>query len=238
MYTDNIAIVLLFACSCVHAMDLEMVTIKPKRFEKIPLELQMHNWPADVLAKIADNIIDLTIHEYEKTKECIDQKKYQKYNLNKLLLGIECAQEFHQLQKMCQHKIGNKKFLAQELFSLPREQQEIIIRMANRSMIKSFAGGNVGINDFNKLMAIENKNLRKGLKLDTLIHEEIPIYVILGGFSMILQWFPMLMIIPKLDEASYREVVAMYVSLGLVFGGAVLIMIFAPSYDKAVFYQG
>ena len=219
-------------------MDLEMVTVKPKKFEKIPFELQMHNWPSDVLAKIVDNIIDLTIHEYEKTKECIDQKKYQKYSLNKLLLGIECAQEFYQLQKMCQYKIGDKEFLAHELFSLPREQQEIIIRMANRSMVKSLGGSNIGIDDFNKLKAIENENLKKGLKLKTQIHGEMPLYGILVGYAMILQWPLMMIMMPKPGEASYGERVAVYVSMCAFLSSFVLIMIFAPFYDKAVFYQG
>jgi hypothetical protein len=232
-------ILFLLNITCISAMDLEMVTIKPKRFEKIPFELQIYNWPSDILAKIADNIIDLTIHEYEKTKECIDQKKYQKYSLNKLLLGIECAQEFHQLQKICQHEIGDKKFLVQELLILPRHEREVFMRMASRSMVKSLAGSNIGIDDFNKIKAIENENLKKGLKLKMLIHGEMPLYGLLVGYAMILQWVPMVIIVPtKFSEASDGERLAMYASFGAMFGGFALIMISAPIGCKAVFYQG
>ena len=93
------AIVILFVIPYVYAMDLDIVCIKPKRFKTLPLELQ---------SKIVENIIDLTVHEHEKTKECIDQKKWKKFNVSELLLGVKCAQGFQSLQKTCQKEIGCK----------------------------------------------------------------------------------------------------------------------------------
>ena len=160
-----ISYVILFLIPYAHAMDLEMVHIKPKKFEKLLLAAQVSYLPLELRAKVAENIIDLTIHEYEKTKECIDQEKWKKYNLNELLLGIECAQEFHTLQKMCQHKIGGKKFLAQELFALPCNQRDVFMRMANRSCFKMEVEGNVALADYNIIRTMENEHITKGLKL-------------------------------------------------------------------------
>ena len=181
----------MFLCvmSRVYAMDLEMVRIKPKKFEKLPLELHIKNWPMELQQKVAENIIDLTIYEYEKTKECIDQEKWKKYNLNELLLAVECAQEFHTLQKMCQHKIGGKKFLAQELFALPRNQRDVFMRMANRSCFKMDVEGNVSLADYSIIRTMENEHITRGLVLSVLKGNKIFAYMdrigplaVVGGF--------------------------------------------------------
>lgn len=192
-------LIFFLSVTCACAMDLTMVTFKPKRrFEKRSLVLQISNLPVELQSKVFKNIIYLTIHEYEKTKKCIDAIELNKYNLNKLLLGIECAQEFHQLQKMCQREIGDKKFLAQELLILPCHEREVFIRMANRSKIRSFIASNIGGNDFKKLVIMKNENIKKGLRLKTrTTRNEMLLYFIIGSTAMMLQWFPMVMIFSK-----------------------------------------
>ena len=120
-------------------------------------------------------------------------------------MGIKLLQEFHQLQKMCQSEIGDKKFLAQELLILPCHEREVFIRMANRSRIRSFIASNIEGNDFKKLVIMKNENIKKGLRLKTGRRDEMLLYFIIGSTAMMLQWFPMVMIF-SFSKANFVKV--------------------------------
>lgn len=158
---------------------MDMVT-RPKCFiNELPLEVQN---------KIIKNVFDLMITEDEYVKASFDQKKLEKHHLRiPMTLGITYAQEFHQLQKICQKEIGGKKFLPQELFILPCNERDIFIRMAeraNRSGIRLEFEGNISRNDLKTLMAIEDKNIKKGLELKVSRGGEV-YYIAIGGMIML-----------------------------------------------------
>ncbi len=230
-----ISTLFLFTVTCSYAMDLTMVTIKPKRrfdsqiyqqknyIDKLPLELQ---------GKIIKDVFNLIIFEDDKSKKHTDQHQLEEYVLHiPLILGIKCAQGFYQLQKMCQDEIGSKRFLAQELFVLPRKHQDIFIRMANPSKIRSFIGINIGRDDFMELMAIENKSIKKGLQLHTVIKGEMLVYCIFGTLTMMLLCPPMMMILPEFSKANFVERVAIRISKWSFLSSWPLLLICGFFYD-------
>lgn len=79
-----------------------------------------------------------------------------------LLLGVKFAHEFLKVQKICAREIGNKKFLAQELFVLPRKEREAFIRMAKHSF---FASGNIRPDDYEIIKKMSQEDIKKGLNL-------------------------------------------------------------------------
>ena len=114
-----------------HAMDLPTLSLVSSALcddceEPIVLRRSQENYidelPLELQGKIIKDFFNLIISEDKKSKKCTDQRQLEEHTLHvPVFLGVKCAQEFYQLQKMCQHKIGNKRFLAQELFALPRE---------------------------------------------------------------------------------------------------------------------
>jgi len=122
-------------------------------FDELPLELH---------SRIVKNIFDLTLHKDEDCKEYIDQEKLEKYVPNMpLFLGIKLAHEFSQFQKICQYKIGFKKFNARQLFVLPHRQRDLFIRLGNHSI---FQEGDMYVDDYKILVGMSN-DIKKGLRL-------------------------------------------------------------------------
>src|SRR5260221_4168738 len=151
-----VIIISLFLAPYAYAMDLE-VQKKENPFNMLPLELR---------GRIIKDVFNLIIYEDKKVKTCIDQKKLGKYALRMpIWLGIECIQEFRELQKICQKRIGNKTFLPHQLFCLDRKYREIFIRMANRSGVRQEFEGNLDEADFKGIMAMEDKDIKKDLSL-------------------------------------------------------------------------
>lgn len=182
----NIAIIFLYFVPCVYAMDLEIVQKRENCFDKLPLELH---------GKVIKNIFSLIIREDEQVEICIDQKKLKKYRLQhvQILLGIEYAQQYYLVQKACQNKIGDKTFLAPELFVLPREQRDVFIRIANRGFFVSVSEGDLSGDDYKILEAMKNENTKKGLTLRLLEGNKITSYTRATGaggiyLSFLLVW--------------------------------------------------
>lgn len=242
-----ITTIFLFIVSCACAMDPTMVMYTPKKrfdtqitqkknyIDELPLELQ---------GKIIKDVFNLVIHEDDKSKKRIDQEKLSEYVLHiPLILGIKCAQEFCQFQKMCQDEIGGKSFLAQELYCLPREPRDIFVRMANRSKIKLFIEGNIDDDDFENLVAMKNEDIKKGLKLATVRKGKKLLYCIYGAICMSFQWFPMVMMLPEYDKQNSVERVAMRISMFSFAISLPLLLICGCFYDQGKgveerFYRG
>ncbi len=170
-----IAVVFFFFIPSICAMDLEAVTTKPKKSEKFLLVSEMHKvLLCELQRKVFGNIIDITIYEYEKTKECIDhQEIWQKLDVKFLSLQIGYAQK---LQKICQDRIGGKKFLAHDLFFLPYQQQDVFIKIANHGFLEYLSEGDLSDDDYKILETMENENIKKGLTLRLLQGNKITSY--------------------------------------------------------------
>ena len=175
--------IFLFFIPCVHAMD--------NPFNMLPLELH---------GRIIKTVLNLIIHEDNRSRKATDQKKLKKHHLHMpIALGIQFTQEFSQLQKICQKEIGRKKFLAQELFILPREQKDVFVRMANRSNFRTDFEGNIDNADLMTLIAIEDENIKKGLDLH--VAKGGKCYYV-GMITMIMLCSPFL-IMPIFDPTNY-----------------------------------
>lgn len=158
----------------IYSMDVTMVSSKRRSFEKMPSELQIHNWPLELQGKLIKNVFNLIVFEDDRSKKHIDQKKLKKYVLQvPLLLGAQCAQEFYQLQQLCKNEIGGKKFLAQELFGLSRQKKDILICVANRFYLTRCLNGDISLADYKTLMPINNKHVALGLELLIVHHDEV-----------------------------------------------------------------
>src|SRR4030095_13573230 len=123
----------------------------------------MDSLPIELHSKIIKSIFNCVIHQYEASKKDIDQKKLEAYVLKTPIeLGVKFVNEFDYLQTLCQSKIGNKQFLARQLFVLSREERDIFIGIANRSV---FLKGNVSEQDYKILQMTAKKDILKGLTL-------------------------------------------------------------------------
>ncbi len=190
----------LFSIPCVHAMDLE-VQKKENLFDELPLELH---------TKIIKTIFSLIIREDDDSdehreainkcfnriipREHIDQKKLDQYVLYiPIPLGVALTYKFHQLQEMCQNEIGGKKLGARELFVLPREQQDVFIRMASRGFLKRVSEGDLSTDDYKVLEVMKDEGIKKGLKLKLLHGNKTVSYMrpigILGMYSAFVSLF-------------------------------------------------
>ena len=177
---------------CAHAMDLELYK-RENPFNMLPLELR---------GRIIKDVFNLIIHEDKKVKSCIDQEKLEKYVLRvPTWLGIQCIQEFRQLQEICQNKIGDKTMLPHQLFVLDRKYRDIFIRMANRSWLSELEG-NIDRDDLKKLMAIEDKDIKKGLVLKVSRGEIYKYIYLLGAIGVVAGIFVIYAAFPSYDQWS------------------------------------
>jgi len=123
----------------------------------------MDSLPIELHSKIIKNIFKCVICQHEASKKDIDQKTLEAYILTiPIELGVKFVNEFDYLQTLCQSRIGDKQFLARQLFILPQKERAVFIRMRNRSMLLK---GNVSEHDYKTLKMMENKDVLKGLKL-------------------------------------------------------------------------
>jgi hypothetical protein len=166
---NHIATILFFFVTCAHAMDLSLFFTHNSSYddfkEPIVLQRSYENY-VDELAfelqgKIVKDMFNFVVHQNKKSKKYIDQKKLEKYILHiPILLGIKFVDELSQWQKICQNKIGNRKLIAQDLFSLPNKERDVFMRVANRSL---FRAGDIDGDDFRIIVDMTNKNVRRGL---------------------------------------------------------------------------
>jgi hypothetical protein len=135
--------------------------------EPIVLQRSQENYiyelPLELQGKIVKDMFNFVVHEYENSKKCVDQKKLEKYILSiPILLGIKFVDELCQWQRVCWNKIGNKQFVAQQLFVLPRQAKDVFTRLAERS---SFDEYDICANDYKIITEMSNKEITKGLCL-------------------------------------------------------------------------
>lgn len=165
-------IAIIFFASYSHAMDLPTLSLMSSALcddieEPIVLRRSQENYidklPLELQGKIIKDFFNLIISEDKKSQKCTDQKQLEEHTLHvSVFLGVKCAQEFYQLQKMCQHKIGRKRFLAQELFVLLREQRDVFIRISDHSL---FYEGDICADDYKIITEMASENIKKGLVL-------------------------------------------------------------------------
>jgi len=230
MHLQYIITSFLFTMSCACAMDLQMVTFKAKKKENF-----FNILPSELRNRITEDVFHFIIDEDEDLKKCFDCRKWEQHVLHvPLLLGMKFIQEFYQLQRMCQREIGFKKFSARQLFVLPREQKDIFIRMAKRSEVKSFIEGNIDVNDFKTLMAVENEDIKKGLKLLTYHKGKVWLYTLFGLVVAIFQFFPMVLILPQFGRGNIVEKAIGYASAVSCFSGIFLLPILMYFTDDKV----
>lgn len=123
----------------------------------------MDSLPIELHGIIIKNLFSCVIYNDEELKKDIDQKKLEAYVLKTPIeLGVKFVNEFDCLQTLCQSRIGNKQFLARQLFVLSREERDVFIGIANRSV---FLSGNIGEQDYSVLKKMHNQDLIKGLRL-------------------------------------------------------------------------
>jgi hypothetical protein len=213
-----IVTVLLFFIPCAHAMELE-VQKRENPFNMLPLELR---------GRIIKDVFNLIIHEDKRVKPCVDQKKLEEHTLKvPMFLGLQCIQEFRELQKICQNKIGNKTMRPDLLFVMDRKYRDIFIRMANRSGFRSEFEGNVSRDDFKAIMAMENNDIKKGLKLRASIGGRA-YYGAMVGMVMLFQFFVLMPFFPnKRSESTWVHDVMSKISLGCALISPLIIFISA-----------
>jgi len=173
------AIVLLFSVTCAHAMEIGIASTLRNRqgnkdiffkesiiqnngyFDTLPLEVQ---------GKIIKTILNLVLDKNQDSKKHSNQKIVQDFGLGiPILLGVKFCNEFYQMQKICAWEIGGKKFLAQELFVLPRQEKEVFIRMAHYPML---ASGNIRFDDYVIIEKMSQNDIKKGLRLKVNLIDE------------------------------------------------------------------
>lgn len=180
---------------CAHAMDLELHK-RENPFNMLPLELR---------GRIIKDVFNLIIHEDEQDRLSFDQKKLNEHALRMpIFLGVRCIQEFYDLQKL-KNKADKKQLSTHQIFTLPCSQRNAFIRMAEgRNWIMADIEGNVSIDDFKELMAIEDNDIKKGLVLKTSRGEAYRYILFFGligmGFGMPLFMF---LTFPEYDQWNF-----------------------------------
>jgi len=129
----------------------------------VPRKCYFDKLPLEVRGKIARTLFNVVIDQDAQVKKNIDQKKLKKYPLTMPTLSAICfAHDFCEMKKVCQSEIGGKKFLASALIVLPKQQRDAFARMANDS---GLIFGNIRVDDYKIIEAMENKNIKNGLCL-------------------------------------------------------------------------
>lgn len=173
------AIVLLFSVTSAHTMEIGIAsTLRNRHGNKdiIFKELIIKNngcfdmLPLELHGKIIKTIFNLVLDKNQESKKHSNQKIVQDFGLGiPILLGVKFCNEFYQMQKICAEEIGGKKFLAQELFVLPRQEKEVFIRMAHYPIL---ASGNIRSDDYAIIKKMSQENIKKGLKLKVNLIDE------------------------------------------------------------------
>jgi hypothetical protein len=171
LFNDSVATIFLVFVIGAHAMDLPMLFLASNMIcddfkEQVILQRFQKNYfdelPLELHHKIVKNIFDLTLHKDEDCKKHINQEKLEKYVPSMpLFLGTKLAHEFSQFQKICQYKIGFKKFVARQLFVLPCQERDLFMRLGNRSI---FQEGDMYADDKKIIVNMPN-HIKKGLCL-------------------------------------------------------------------------
>lgn len=156
--------------------DIFVIVKKPKNYiDHLPLELR---------SKIIKTVLNLIVYEDNGSIGAIDQKFLEKYVLDiPIFLGVKHSNRFAQLQKVCRSEIAEKKFLAHELFCSSHKDRKVFINIYNRSSIKNFIEGNVSDEDCAAIEAMDNKSIKKGLKLKLLNENKIATYMDCAGMG-------------------------------------------------------
>lgn len=117
----------------------------------------LHTLPQDIQGKIIKDVFLLSIAKYAYKKD-INQEALEKYLLKKttVALGLSYINEFFELEKMCQKEIGHKKILAEKLFGLSKKEQDVFVRMANRS---DLLDGNINYDDYQILAKMKQQDI-------------------------------------------------------------------------------
>lgn len=165
--------IMLLCVAYSHAM--EMVVKTDGAFEVLPIELR---------SKIAKNVFNLVAHEGVESKEAIYQERLENCRLQApILLNIERFHDVHRMQPVCRYKIGGKQFLPWDLLLLPSEQQNVFIRVANRSGLSI---GDIDADDY-KIIEKVHDDLKKGLKFNVnLMNKKVANVQLFGGCSLLL----------------------------------------------------
>lgn len=173
------AIILLFSVPCAHAMKIDSVpTVSNRRNNRdnflkkpiVPINGCFDKLPVEVQGKIIKTIFNLVIDKNQESKKHSNQKIVQAFGLSiPIFLGVKFCNEFYQMQNFCDEEIGGKKFLAQELFVLPRQEKEVFIRMAHYPIL---ASGNISSEDYVIIKKMSQNDIKKGLRLKVNLVEE------------------------------------------------------------------